>query len=104
MGRVLVRRLSSCAWLAGLLLAGCSASGLLFRKEAVPTAPSFWEAFDHKAMAEKYTPILRRACRPVGTGSVPPCGHGTEGFSATGSPSRQMKHFDCYGIEAEANR
>ena len=69
MGQVLFRCLLPCAWMAGLLLAGCNASVLQVRTESVSAPPprSFWESFDHEAMAEKYSPILRRISKTAGS-------------------------------------
>jgi hypothetical protein len=88
-----------------LALTGCGGwDEFMVRSRPVPVRPSFCESFDQEAMAEKYSAILKRICRPGGAGSSVGCGHGHDGSSATGLPSHEEKHFNCFDIEADANK
>src|SRR5436190_1529964 len=72
----LVHSLPPRFWAVGLLLlAGCTVSDFLVRNEELPKQPTFWERFDHCAMAEKYTQVLQRLCT---SGSREGCGSGTQ--------------------------
>lgn len=97
MGPTIVRRLLSGAWVFGLLLAGCTGGGFLLHHEAVPKPLTFWEVFDQKAMAEKYSPVLRRLSPSNAPGSGTGCGY----RSLEAWPVSE-KFFDWSGIQANA--